>query len=70
MPHFPWVYRHVPDDGLAWFICFVATLSVLTPWAFVTYRLIEQPGIRLGSRLIKSLERPTTVGEPSVIVGK
>jgi peptidoglycan/LPS O-acetylase OafA/YrhL len=58
-PGYARIYRHVPGPGLALLTCFVATFSVLTPWAYVSYRLIEQPGIRFGSRLIKSLDQPS-----------
>jgi peptidoglycan/LPS O-acetylase OafA/YrhL len=51
------IYRHVPGPGLALVASAVVTFLVLTPWAYVTYRLVEQPGIRFGSRLIRSLDR-------------
>ncbi len=58
VPTYARIYRHLPGAGLGLLTCLVATFSVLTPWAYITYRLIEQPGIRFGSRLIKSLDRP------------
>ena len=61
MPVYPRIYRHVSWSGLALLACFAVTFAVLTPWAYCTYRLIEQPGIRLGSRLIKSLNRNDAV---------
>ena len=54
------VYRHCHASWLALTICFASTFIVLTPWAYVTYRLIEQPGIRIGSRLIKWMDRAAT----------
>jgi peptidoglycan/LPS O-acetylase OafA/YrhL len=58
-PVYTFIYRHVSLPGLAWFPCVVATLVVLTPWAYISYRLIEQPGMRFGSQLIKSLNAPS-----------
>jgi len=58
MPSYARICRHVPGPGLGLLACFFVTFLVLTPWAYITYRLIEQPGIRFGSRLIKRLSRP------------
>lgn len=58
MPIYVRIYQYVPGHLLGLLTCFAATFSVLTPWAYITYRLIEQPGIRFGSWLIKSLDRP------------
>jgi peptidoglycan/LPS O-acetylase OafA/YrhL len=68
MPVYPRIYRHISWNGLALLACFAATFAVLTPWAYCTYRLIEQPGIRLGSRLIKSLNRNDAVFNNSISV--
>jgi len=55
LPVYARIYKFAQWPLLALLSCFAVTLAVLTPWAYLTYRLIEQPGIRLGSRLIKSL---------------
>ena len=57
MPSYGRICRHVRGPELALLTCLFVTFLVLTPWAYVTYRLIEQPGIRVGSRLIKRLGR-------------
>jgi peptidoglycan/LPS O-acetylase OafA/YrhL len=49
------IYQYVHWPVLGLLICFAATFTVLTPWAYLTYRLVEQPWIRLGSRLIRFL---------------
>ena len=51
-PIYVWIYQYVPGYLLALLTCFAVTFAVLTPWAYITYRLIEKPGIRFGSRLI------------------
>ena len=54
-PVYLMIYRHVSSSGTALLVCVVATFAVLTPWAWLTYQLIEQPGRRFGSRLIRSM---------------
>lgn len=53
------VYRYIHDPFTALVVCVAATFLILTPWAFLTYRFIEQPGIRFGSRLIKWISQST-----------
>ena len=56
------VYRiiygvHVPTT-LQYGACLLLTLSLLTVLSYCTYRFIEEPGMRLGSRLIKKIPSP------------
>ena len=60
------IYQYVPGHLLALLTSFAVTFAVLTPWSYLTYRLIEKPGIRFGSRLIKSLDRPVRATEPEL----
>jgi peptidoglycan/LPS O-acetylase OafA/YrhL len=53
---YPKIYRHLPETP-AFAVCFACTLCLLIPFAYATYSLIEVPGIRAGSRLIKALAR-------------
>ncbi len=54
-PTYARIYHHVSRPGLAFVACGVVTLAILTPWAYITYRFVEETGIRFGSRVIKSL---------------
>jgi peptidoglycan/LPS O-acetylase OafA/YrhL len=58
MPFYARIYGYVSEPLLAFCLCCVTTLALLTPSAYVTYLLIEQPGIGFGRRLIKLLDRP------------
>ncbi len=62
-PFYAGVYRRIHEFGVALTICVIVTFSLLTPLAYLTYRFIEQPGIRLGSLMIKWLKsRPASSG--------
>jgi peptidoglycan/LPS O-acetylase OafA/YrhL len=50
--HFQFIFSH---PLLAYFLLFAATLAVATPVSWITYTLIEQPFIRLGSSLVRRL---------------
>lgn len=41
-------------------ICFLSTLALITILSFITYRVIEKPGMRLGSQIIRKLQRKST----------
>lgn len=49
-PLYKQVYGAVPA-GLAYVACAVATMAVATPVAWLGYRCVERPGIRLGAKL-------------------
>lgn len=42
-----------------WLASLGLTLGFLVPLSYISFQLVEQPGIRLGSRLVKRLGRPT-----------
>jgi peptidoglycan/LPS O-acetylase OafA/YrhL len=69
IPFYRRIYQYVPGTALALLACLAVTFLVLTPWAYLTYRVIEQPGIRFGSRLIKSLNRPGTAPKANSAAG-
>ena len=52
---FPKFYRHLPPT-IAFVGCFALTLAVLTPLSYATYKFVEEPGIRWGSRVIRNLK--------------
>lgn len=52
--HFVYDHANIPD-ALNFCLCLLLTLAVVTPIAFLTYHLIETPGIRYGKRLIARL---------------
>ncbi|MDB6021929.1 MAG: acyltransferase [Pedosphaera sp.] len=45
-------YKRLPES-IAWIGCFVLTLGILTPLAFLTFKCVEEPARRWGSRIIK-----------------
>ncbi len=49
---YAWPLRHTFQYGL----CLALTVALLTLLSFITYRLIEQPCIRLGSRIIRRMK--------------
>lgn len=56
----------IPTIGdYAYFICLVIVLSILIPLAELTYRFIEVPGIRFGSKLNK--RRRTEIGQQDTV---
>jgi peptidoglycan/LPS O-acetylase OafA/YrhL len=48
------------NPSVSFLVCILLTLAILVPMSALTYRFIEQPGIRLGKRLVRRLsaERP------------
>ena len=50
------IYSLHLSTSLKYGCCFVITLIPLTAASCLTYRYVEQPGIRLGSRLNKWLQ--------------
>jgi peptidoglycan/LPS O-acetylase OafA/YrhL len=52
---------------VSYWICLALTILIVTPFAFLTYRFIEAPGIRSGSRLLGSLWRRPLPGSASSI---
>jgi peptidoglycan/LPS O-acetylase OafA/YrhL len=55
-------------NGVRWGICFLVTLLVTVPAAFVTWRWIEEPGIRAGRHIIAKLEGRHLVGKERDLV--
>jgi peptidoglycan/LPS O-acetylase OafA/YrhL len=46
------IYGFIPDMALAYLACLALVVTILIPAAILTYRTIEQPGERLGGRLL------------------
>ena len=51
-PVYPKIFSVVPFD-IAYFLCLILTIAIVTPISWVLYRYVELPGIRFGSRLIR-----------------
>jgi peptidoglycan/LPS O-acetylase OafA/YrhL len=69
---YKWIYRSVPDAGMAYGVCVLATLAILFPAALLGFKYIEVPGNRLGARLIDWLHRRDreALSEDSAIAGR
>jgi peptidoglycan/LPS O-acetylase OafA/YrhL len=52
-PLFRRIYDTVPQIALAFLLCAMATLALLTGLAWVSYRLVEKTGMRLGEWLLE-----------------
>lgn len=55
-PIYFWIYRVVPDYFVAFCACYLLTMGVVSTFSYFTYRFVEEPGIRLGKRLMNSME--------------
>ncbi|MGB7270732.1 MAG: acyltransferase [Albidovulum sp.] len=51
-PIYEWLYATAGSPGLGYGLSVLATLVMLYPLAWLTFHLIEKPGIRLGERII------------------
>lgn len=61
------LYASGLGDGAAYALSLLTALAVTVPVAYLTYRLIERPGIRLGQRLIHRIAaRPRAMAEEGV----
>jgi len=52
-PVYALVYRDIPNVGIAFFTCYALTLAIVVALASLTYRFIEEPGVRLGKDLYR-----------------
>ena len=68
-----WVYAKFPENqGVAFGVCLVISLVVITAISAVTFRFIEQPGMSLGKRMSSSKTRasaPEVIPPASVTAG-
>jgi peptidoglycan/LPS O-acetylase OafA/YrhL len=62
------LYRSGFGPSRRFLICFVGTLTVTIPLAYLTWRWIEEPGIRLGRHVIARLEERAIRGKNAEIV--
>ncbi len=51
------LYLHAPSVGVAFVASVALTFALLIPISWVTYRCVEEPGVRLGRRLIAPVPR-------------
>ncbi len=69
-----WVISETPthpllaDNAMRFVGCFLVTLLLTVPAAFITWRWIEEPGIRAGRLLIAKLEGRNLVGKERDLV--
>jgi peptidoglycan/LPS O-acetylase OafA/YrhL len=62
------LYLHAPSVGVGFASSVALTFALLLPISWVTYRCVEEPGVRLGRRLIATVPRPR-VGDSAREVG-
>ncbi|GLQ49267.1 acyltransferase [Dyella flava] len=55
IPVYRSIYKTIPTTSLDLLLCYAITLAILIPIAEVSFRLIEKPGIKLGSKVYKAL---------------
>jgi len=54
-PLYQWIYAQTASLTLAFLASLATTLLVVLPISYLTYSLIEQPGIRLGKKVAARL---------------
>lgn len=50
-PVYQWIYRHLPSLTVSFLSSLTMTLLLVLPISYLTYRYVEEPGIRLGKRI-------------------
>lgn len=58
-PLFRRIYDAVPQHAVAFLLCAMVTLALLTALAWISYRLVEKTGIRIGEWLIARRQAAT-----------
>lgn len=51
----------IPAGDLSYFLVFLLLTGITLPISWLTYTLVEKPGIRLGKHIIQQLERGKAV---------
>jgi peptidoglycan/LPS O-acetylase OafA/YrhL len=54
-PVYHWIYRHAPSLTACFLGSLALTLLLVLPLSWLTYRFVEEPGIRLGKRISRRL---------------
>ena len=54
-PVYHWIYRHAPALTACFLGSLALTLLLVLPLSWLTYRFVEEPGIRLGKRISRRL---------------
>ena len=68
-PVYQWIYRHLPSLTASFLLSLAVTLVLVLPLSYLTYRFVEEPGIRLGKRISRRRAEKTTQTRVSVDVG-
>ncbi|WP_156171495.1 acyltransferase family protein [Dyella japonica] len=64
IPVYRRIYLHVPTTTLAMLTCFAITLAIVIALAEITYRWVEEPGIKLGSYVYRRWFATPAATEP------
>lgn len=66
-PVYKRIYAHVDNLSVAFIACCLLTYAILIPFATLTFRLIERPGIKLGKRCYAWLDSCYKAGRTSAM---
>lgn len=55
------IYASIQSTSLAYIACVALTLACVVPASWLTYRLVELPGIALGNKVIRRLDRKASL---------
>ena len=68
-PVYHWIYRHAPSLTACFLGSLALTLLLVLPLSWLTYRFVEEPGIRLGKRISRRLADRAAQARASVDAG-
>jgi len=68
-PVYHWIYRHAPSLTACFLASLALTLLLVLPLSWLTYRFVEEPGIRLGKRISRRLADRAAQARASVDAG-
>jgi peptidoglycan/LPS O-acetylase OafA/YrhL len=68
-PVYHWIYRHLPSLSASFLLSLAVTLLLVLPLSYLTYRFVEEPGIRLGKRISRKRAEKALSPRASLDVG-
>lgn len=57
---FAWIYAESLSPSIGYLVSYACAVLVITCVSYATYRFVEEPGNRLGSKIIRRINRPRT----------